>query len=119
MKNSIGNSQTKVRRLVFMALFTALAFASTLIIHPKVLFLTFDIKDAIITLAAMAFGPVSGVIISALVAFIEFISISETGIYGFIMNFVSSATFSLTASLVYKCLLYFSTKFLISSFILI
>ena len=85
-----------------MALFTALAFASTLIIHPKVLFLTFDIKDAIITLAAMAFGPVSGVIISALVAFIEFISISETGIYGFIMNFISSATFSLTASLVYK-----------------
>ena len=39
------------------------------------MFLTFDVKDAIITLAAMSFGPVSGVVISGLVAFIEFISI--------------------------------------------
>ena len=102
MNENLINSQMRVRRLVFMALFTALAYTSTLIIHPKVMFLTFDVKDAIITLAAMSFGPVSGVVISGLVAFIEFISISETGIYGFIMNFLSSATFSVVASVIYK-----------------
>ena len=91
-----------MKRLVFIALFTALAFSSTLVIHPKVLFLTFDVKDAIITLAAMAFGPVAGALISFLVALIELITISETGIYGFIMNFCSSAVFSVTASLIYK-----------------
>lgn len=102
MSNSVTYSKMRVKKMVFLALFTALAYASTLIIHPKVLFLTFDIKDAVITLAAMAFGPLSGVIISGLVAFIEFISISDTGLYGLIMNFLSSATFSFTASLIYK-----------------
>jgi len=45
---------------------------------------------------------VSGIIISFLVAFIEFISISGTGVYGFIMNFASSAAFSSAAALIYK-----------------
>lgn len=102
MNNNLIKSRERVKRLVFIALFTALAFSSTLVIHPKVLFLTFDVKDAIITLAAMAFGPAAGVLISFLVALIELITISETGIYGFIMNFCSSAVFSATASLIYK-----------------
>ena len=82
MNNNLIKSRERVKRLVFIALFTALAFSSTLVIHPKVLFLTFDVKDAIITLAAMAFGPVAGALISFLVALIELITISETGIYG-------------------------------------
>ena len=102
MNGNLINSHMRVRKLVFMALFTALAYASTMIIHPKVLFLTFDVKDAIITLASMSFGAISGVVISALVAFIEFISISDTGVYGLIMNFLSSATFAVTASIIYK-----------------
>ena len=102
MNNNLIKSRERVKRLVFIALFAALAYASTMIIHPKVLFLTFDVKDAVITLAAMAFGPVSGVVISFLAALIELITISETGIYGFIMNFLGSAVFSLTASIIYK-----------------
>lgn len=102
MNYNIIKSRERVKRLVFVALFTALAYASTLIIHPKVLFLTFDVKDTVITLAAMAFGPIAGVTISFLTALIELVSISETGIYGFIMNFCGSAVFSLTASLMYK-----------------
>ncbi len=102
MNDKMINSQMRVRKLVFMALFTALAYASTLIVHPKIMFLTFDVKDAIITLASMSFGPLAGVVISGLVAFIEFITISETGIYGLIMNFLSSATFAAVASLIYK-----------------
>ena len=102
MNNNLTKYHERIKRLVFIALFAALAYASTMIIHPKVLFLTFDVKDAIITLAAMAFGPISGVVISFLAALIELVTISETGIYGFIMNFLGSAVFSLTASLVYK-----------------
>lgn len=102
MNNSLIKSRERVKRLVFIALFAALAYTSTLIIHPKVLFLTFDIKDAIITLAAMAFGPVAGVSISFLAALIELVTISETGLYGFIMNFLGSAVFAVTASLIYK-----------------
>ena len=50
----------------------------------------------------MLFGPVSGVVISFLVAFIEMISISGTGPWGFLMNFVSSAVFAGGASLIYR-----------------
>ena len=102
MNNNLIKSRERVKRLVFIALFAALAYASTLIIHPKVLFLTFDVKDTVITLAAMSFGPLAGVIISFLTALIELITISETGIYGFVMNFCGSAVFSVTASLIYK-----------------
>ena len=102
MNNNFTKSHEKIKRMVFVALFAALAYASTMIIHPKVMFLTFDVKDSVITLAAMAFGPVSGVVISFLAALIEFVTISETGIYGFIMNFCGSAVFSVTASLIYK-----------------
>ena len=102
MNNNLTKSRERVKKLVFVALFAALAYASTMIIHPKVLFLTFDIKDAIITLAAMTFGPVAGVVISFLVALLELVTISETGLYGFIMNFLGSTAFSVVASLIYK-----------------
>lgn len=102
MNNNLTRSHEKIKRLVFVALFTALAYASTLIIHPKVMFLTFDVKDSVITLAAMAFGPISGVVISFLAAVIEFITMGETGVYGFIMNFIGSSIFSVTAALIYK-----------------
>ena len=91
------------KKLVGMAMFAALAYVVTFIVRIGVAgFLTFDAKDAIIIVASMIYGPVSGVIISFTVALIELISISDTGVYGFIMNFTSSAVFSSVAALVYK-----------------
>ena len=88
--------------MVFIALFSALAYALTFFFSIKVSFLTFDLKDALITIAAFLFGPLSGVIVSLLVATLELVTISGTGFYGFIMNFCSSATFSVVASLIYR-----------------
>ena len=82
-------------------MFAALAFVVSLVFRFPVLFLTFDAKDAVITLAGFIFGPISAVVTALLSATIE-LSISDTGVYGFIMNFASSATFSFTASLIYK-----------------
>ena len=53
-------------------------------------------------MASFIYGPVSAVAIAFIAAFIEAISFSTTEWYGFIMNFASSAVFSLTASLIYK-----------------
>lgn len=89
-------------RAVGIAIFSAFAFVVSLVVRFPVSFLTFDAKDAVITIAAFVYGPLSAVAISFLAAFIEMITISSTGWYGFIMNFVSSAVFSLTASLIYK-----------------
>ena len=80
---------------------SAFAFLARLVFKIPVSFLTFDIKDTVIALGGLVFGPVSGIIIALLVSLIEMI-ISETGPIGFVMNFVSSAFFAGTAALIYK-----------------
>lgn len=104
MNTSKSNIQTsdKLRRLTAIAMFCALAYICMFVFRIKVSFLTFDAKDAIIAIGSMFFGPLSALIMSALVAVLEFITVSDTGIYGCIMNFISSAAFSVTASLIYK-----------------
>ena len=89
-----------LNRYITIALFCALAYASTLIFRIPVSFLTFDLKDAIIVTGAMFFGPVAGIVIALLTSLIE-LTISSTGIYGLIMNFSSSAVFALVSSLFY------------------
>ena len=88
--------------MTVIGMFCALAFVCVCVFRIKVSFLTLDIKDAVITVAAMLIHPIAGVIISLIVAFLEMITISSTVYYGFIMNFLSSATFSLVASFVYR-----------------
>jgi riboflavin transporter FmnP len=88
-------------KMVGIAIFSALAFVVSLIVRFPVQFLTFDAKDAVITIAAFVYGPVSAVIIAFIAAFIELVTISTTGWYGFLMNFASSTAFALTASLIY------------------
>ena len=91
-----------IRRMVIIAMFTAMAYVAMLVIHIKVSFLTLDVKDAVITLCGLYFGPASAVIISLLVPLIEMITVSTTGVYGLIMNILGSLAFSVTASLIYK-----------------
>ena len=92
---------TDYKKIASIAMLSALAFLARLVFKIPVSFLTFDIKDSIITLGGMIFGPVSGVVIALLVSLIEMI-ISETGPIGFVMNFISSAAFAGTAALIYK-----------------
>ncbi|MBE6535241.1 MAG: ECF transporter S component [Ruminococcaceae bacterium] len=93
---------SSIKKLVMIALFCALAYVTMFVLRIKVSFLTFDAKDAIITLAGLLFGPLASLVISLTVALIEMISVSDTGFWGFLMNFLSSAAFSCTAALIYK-----------------
>ena len=95
-------SGNRTRRIVMMAMFTALAYAAMLLIHIKVGFLTMDVKDALITLCGLFFGPVSALLISVVVPLLELVTMSTTGVYGLIMNILGSVTFSVTVSLFYK-----------------
>ena len=88
-----------------IAMFAALAFVVALvcnIIPPVAGFLSLDVKDAVIAIASFVYGPISAVIISFIAAAIEWLTFSTTGWYGFVMNFASSAVFSLTASIIYR-----------------
>ncbi len=93
-----------IRRYVVLAVFAALAYASLYVFRISGIggFLTFDVKDAIITVCAMLFGPVSGVAIALLVSLLEMVTVSGTGPWGFLMNFVSSAVFAAVGSAVYR-----------------
>ena len=95
-------SSNKLRRIALIAVFGALAYALMLVVHFKVSFLTLDLKDTVITLAGLYFGPGAALSLSVLVPLLELISVSDTGLYGFLMNFISTATFSLTASFIYR-----------------
>ena len=100
--NEKRKDRFNVRSLVLTALFCAMAYALTFIFHIKVIFLTFDAKDAIVGIAAMIFGPASGVIISVLVATIEQITVGDTGFWGWLMDIASTATFSFVAGYIYS-----------------
>ena len=98
-------TKTSSARLVGIAVFSALAFVIAFvcnIIPPIAGFLSLDVKDAVIAIAAFIYGPLAGVVIAFIAAFIELVTFSTTAWYGFIMNFASSAVFSLTAGLIYK-----------------
>ena len=99
--NTSKNAQ-KIRRMVIIAMFAAMAYVAMLVIHIKVSFLTLDVKDAVVTLCGLYFGPLSALFISVLVPLIEFATVSDTGLYGLIMNILGSVSFSVTASLIYK-----------------
>lgn len=91
-----------IKKLSLAAALCALAFVSMFVFRIKVQFLTFDAKDAIIGITSLLLGPVYGVCSAAAVALLEFLSVSDTGIYGLIMNFLSSGTFALTCGVIYK-----------------
>ena len=100
--------KTNIKKIAITALFCSIAFLMTFVFRFKVSFLTFDFKDAIITVCTFLLGPVYGICASAIVALLEFLLISETGFYGLIMNFLASGTYALVSGIIYKRIRKFS-----------
>ena len=94
----------KIKKISAVAMFCALSFVCVFAFRLVNIggFLTFDAKDAVMAVGAMFFGPVAGLIMSFAVTFLEAITISTTGPWGFLMNFMSSAAFTVIASAIYK-----------------
>lgn len=92
----------RIKKITATAMFCAIAYVCTVFIKLPVQFLTLDFKDSLIILCSLLFGPVSGVSMAIIVPFLEFLTISSTGIYGLIMNVLSSVTVSLTAGIIYR-----------------
>ena len=95
-------SRSNLKKLVLTALFCAMAYVLTLVCHFNVMFLTFDLKDIPMVIFSLMYGPLYGVIVAAVTSLIELVTISDTGIYGLIMNFISSAAFAFISGFIYK-----------------
>lgn len=95
------NKQTK--RIAVIAMFSALAFVLTVVGRfPVVLFLKYDPKDIIIAISGFILGPISVVITSVVVSFVEMVTISNDGVIGFIMNVIGTISFAGIAAIIYK-----------------
>lgn len=108
-KNSNGRagksiSSVEIKKLCGMAVFVAFAVVVTLLTKwLRVAHLTFDAKDAVITIAAYIYGPLPALTMSIATSILETLTFGgDTGPYGLFMNILSTATFSLTASIIYK-----------------
>ncbi len=98
---SAYKSDKKIRTMAAAGVFCALAYAACLVFHFRVSFLTFDLKDAVMTLGAMLFGPIYGFAMCVIVSLIEMVTISTTEFYGFIMNVLASVSFVCVGSAIY------------------
>lgn len=97
------NMTQKTRKLTTVGMLCALAFiVMTIGRIPVVMFLKYDPKDVIIAIGGFIYGPFTAFLISLIVGFIEMITVSDTGIIGFIMNVLGSAAFASTAAYIYK-----------------
>ena len=93
----------RIRRMTMIGLFTALAYVVMMLIHfPVPPMLTLDLKDTVITLCGLCFGPLAAVFAGIVVPLLELITVSDTGVYGFVMNALGALSFSVTVSLIYK-----------------
>ncbi len=91
-----------IQKLVMVALFCALSYICVFVFRIKVSFLTFDAKDAIITVCGFLYGPLSAFATALVTSVLEFATVSDTGVYGLIMNLLSSVAFSVPAAFIYK-----------------
>ena len=94
--------KNNAKKLAIMGCFCAIAYICVFVFRIKVSFLTFDAKDAVIAVCALLYGPVAGVSVSAVTSILEFLTVSDTGVYGLIMNIISTTAFILPVSIIYK-----------------
>lgn len=102
MKNS-PSATAKLQRLCVMAMLCALAFVAVALIRiPVVAFLKYEPKDVLLVIGGFLFGPVYGGLMCAVVALVEMVTISDTGLIGCVMNMLSSCLFVCISAAFYR-----------------
>ena len=92
----------KIQILTLVALFTAMAYILHFFQVKAFSFLTYEPKNIIVTLSGLVLGPFYSVVVCFFAAFLELITTSDTGWYGFLMNFIAGVAYSLPIVLIYR-----------------
>ena len=106
-KEWISVKMDTTKKLCALAMMSALAFVLAAFVRiPMVsmppLILRYDPKDVIIVIAGFIYGPMSAILVAAVVSFIQMITVSATGFFGLFMNISASVAFCCPAALIYK-----------------
>lgn len=95
--------RNQTKKITITAMLVALAFSAVAVGRiPLVLFLKYDPKDIVIALGGMLFGAPTAVWVTCIVALLEMVTISDTGILGCIMNIVAGCAFALPPAVIYQ-----------------
>ena len=95
---------SKIKNFITIAMLTALAYVTMLLIlipFPAASFLTYDPKDVFIIIGGFLYGPLVVIPMSVIVSLLE-MPVTGTGPVGLLMNILSTCSFALTAALIYK-----------------
>jgi riboflavin transporter FmnP len=96
-------------KFVYLAMFAALSIAFVTLIHfpfpflPGAQFLEYDPADVPILIGTFAFGPLSGLLLTLVVAVVQGVTVSAaSGPWGILMHFLATGSMALVAGLVYR-----------------
>ena len=93
----------KTRQITTVGMLCAMAYALVALLRvPLVLFLEYEPKDVVIAIGGFVYGPFASFLVSAIVALLEMVTLSEDGVLGCLMNVLSSCSFACTAAFVYE-----------------
>lgn len=98
--------KTTTKKIATVGMLCAVAYVLMVLIHIKLIpaanFLTYDPKDVIIAIGGFLYGPLCAVLMSLIVAFLELITVSTSGVIGFAMQVIATAAFTVPAAIYYK-----------------
>ncbi len=95
--------QIDTKQLVVLALMAALAYACVALFRiPVVLFLKYEPKDCVLAICGMLYGPLPAIGAAVVVALLELVTVSDTGLIGLLMNVLSSVLFLLPSAVLYQ-----------------
>ena len=97
----------RVKKLVVMAMLAAIAvvlvYTIRLSLIPAVNFLEYDPADVPILIAALAYGPAAGLVLTVVVSVIQGLTVSAaSGLYGILMHVIATGMLVLVAGGVYR-----------------
>ena len=93
------------RKITGLAMVAAISYAVMFAgfrFMPSAPYLKYEAKDVILAIGGFIYGPVEAVMAAFVVAFMEMVTVSESGIIGLLMNFLAAASFAGVASYIYK-----------------
>ena len=105
MASTSFESRKTLRFIIVIGMLSAIAYFAMLLgkLVPNVAgFLSYDPKDAVVVIAGFIYGPLASLLISVIVSLVEMATVSSTGLYGLLMNVVSTCAFALPAVAVYR-----------------
>jgi len=95
--------KNQTKRITLIGMLCALAVLAVALIRiPVVLFLKYEPKDVIIVLGGLMMGPFAAAAIAVISSVIEMLTISDTGLWGLLMNVLASCSYACTAAAIYK-----------------